>query len=207
MDPVVAIPAWHAGLFSARRSGAFPLHVALQFDFAADSPRASVPAVPRAAIRSNEPSTRFATLRRTSAYAGEAGPLAFRFANAFRIRGGRELAESRSGRPRVHGDLFPCALWRRALRYHPPAPTPRSSPLGAARPLISSHSDECLSPVLQLRIAQRRKFTAYDQGRIHQPGMPEEPRGQRGDDGYSYARRLRTDGPRGRGGDSCRQHV
>ncbi len=45
------------------------------------------------------------------------------------------------------------------------------------------------------------------EGRIRKPGMPEEPRGQRGDDGHSRARGLRNHAARGRRGRPRRQHV
>src|SRR5256885_13833948 len=45
------------------------------------------------------------------------------------------------------------------------------------------------------------------EGRIRKPGMPEEPRGQRGDDGHSFARRVRTDAARGGGGDPRGEYV
>src|ERR687884_1664171 len=46
-----------------------------------------------------------------------------------------------------------------------------------------------------------------EESRIHQSGVPEEPRGQRGDDGASEAGGLRADERRGRGRHARRQHV
>src|SRR5207302_4942310 len=141
-------------------------------------------------------------------------------ADTVRIRGRRGFPESGARRAGIHATLRPSALRRRALRYHSPAPAPQPDSNGIARPLntiyiLPRRDAAVLRPykyaderrVLQLKIAQRCKFTAYDQGRIRQPGMPQEPRGQRGDDGYSCSPRLRTDAARRSSGNSGRQYV
>src|ERR1041385_2627826 len=61
--------------------------------------------------------------------------------------------------------------------------------------------------MLELRIALRGNFAAHDEGWICESGMPAKPRGQRGDDGYSCARRVRIDASRGRSRSVSGQYV
>src|SRR5579859_640897 len=121
---------------------------------------------------------------------------------SFPRKGGRLLSPTpRTRRYRRKLSSSPCrklSTRRAKLRgptENPPRRCPSSPAVGPndARVIIKNYLNEQNS----------RQY----QGRIREPGMPEEPRGQRGDDGHSFARRIRTDSARGAGGDPRGKYV
>src|SRR6266478_5675780 len=171
MDEVLARRAWGVGRVCSCR---VPDLAALRCTIRNAAASVVVVAASLSEGRARESTTCVETVRGTFAFAGAARNDSRGVADAIRVRRGYGCSEPCARCPGIHATLYACPLRRWALRCHAPATVARPDSRGFAGAIklvapCQGRAQRCSplqTPVgtgmLQLRIAQSRKFIAYD---------------------------------------------